>query len=138
VDQEMTVPNHLAGHVPALGEAGPVDHVVQPALQDLQQVLAGLAALAGRLHVIAVELALQQAVDAPRLLLLPDLQQVLALLRPVAPMLPRRVGPDLDRALRRIALGALEEQLHLLAAAKLAVRTRVTSHISASPQTRRR
>ena len=129
VDQEMAVPDQLAGHVPALGEAGPVHHVVQAALQDLQQVLAGHPALAGGFLVIAAELPLQDAVDPAGLLLLPDLQQVLALLRPVAAVLTRRVGPDLDRALGRIALRALEEELHLLAAAQLAVRARVSRHL---------
>src|SRR5213076_2831447 len=45
---------------------------------------------------------------------------------------------EFDRALGRVALGALQEQLHLLAAAELAVRARVSSHLSVTPQTRRR
>src|SRR6185312_11563787 len=119
VDREMTVPHQLAGHVPALGEAGPVHHVVQAAFQDLQQVLAGHPALAGGFLVVAVELPLENPVDPARLLLLPDLEQVLALLGPVAAVLTRGVGPELNRAFRRIALRALEEELHLLAAAQL-------------------
>src|SRR6266851_2467131 len=138
VDHEVTVPDQLARHVPALGEPGPVHHVVQAALQDLEQVLAGHTPLAGGFLVVAVELPLEDAVDPARLLLLPDLEQVLALLGPVPPVLTRRVRPDLDGALRRIALGALQEQLHLLAAAELAVRARVSSHLRATPQTRRR
>src|ERR1035441_415905 len=94
-------------HVPALGEARPVDHVVEAALQNLEQRLAGLAAAAGRFLVVVVELALQDAVDAAGLLLLPDLEQELALLRPVPAVLTRRGGPDLEGALRRVALGAL-------------------------------
>ena len=38
VDQDVPVPDQLAGHVPALGEAGPVDDVVEAGLQDLQQI----------------------------------------------------------------------------------------------------
>src|SRR5215467_13124249 len=130
IDQEVPVPDKLAGHVPALGEPGAVDHVVEAALEDLQQVLTGLAAPAGSLLVVAVELPLEDSVDTPRLLLLPDLEQVLVLLWPVAPMLARRVRPDLYGALRRVALGALEEQLHLFPAAQLAVRSRIPSHLS--------
>ena len=124
------MPHQLACHVTALGEAGPVDHVVEAALQDLEQVLAGLAALARRLLVVVVELPLQDPVHPAGLLLLPDLEQVLALLRPVAAVLTGRVGPELYGALGRVALGALQVQLHLLAAAELAVRTGVSSHLS--------
>src|SRR5580692_11533989 len=99
VDPDVAVTDELAGHVPALGETGPVDHVVQPALQDLEQVLTGLAALAGRLSVVVAELLLQHAIDAPRPLLLPDLEQVLALPGPVPAVLTRGVGPDVDGAL---------------------------------------
>ena len=129
VDDDVAVLDQLARHVPALGEAGPVDDVVEAALQDLEQVVAGLAALAGGLFVVVAELLLQHAVDAPRPLLLPDLEQVLALPGPVPAVLARRVGPDLDRALRRVALGTLEEELHLLAPAQLAVRAGVSSHL---------
>src|SRR5690606_19569218 len=140
VDPDVAVADELAGHVAGLGEAPAVDHVVEPALQQGEQVVARLALLAVRLDVVLVELPLQHAVDAPRLLLLAKLQQVLGLLRPAATVLTRRVGTDLDRALGTLALAALEEQLHLLAAAELAVRTGVTSHCSESPrsQTRRR
>src|SRR5947199_103118 len=81
------------------------------------------------LLVVAAELLLEHAVDAGALLLLPLLQEVLAVLRAAAAVLTRRIGPDLDRALRRLALAALEEQLHLLAAATLAVRAGVTRHL---------
>src|ERR1035438_736690 len=138
VDHEVTVPDQLAGPVPGPGEPGPVHDVVQAALQDLKQVVSGHTPLAGGFLVVAVELTLEDAVDPAGLLLLPDLEQVLALLGPVAAVLTRRVGPDLNRALRRIALGALQEELHLLAAAELAVRTCVSSHLRATPQTRRR
>src|SRR5205823_7382347 len=130
VDQEVPVPLQLARHVAAVGEAGPVDHVVEAALQDLQQVVAGPAAPAGGFLVGAVELPLQDPVHPAGLLLLPDLEQVLALLRPVAAVLTGRVGPELYGALGRVALGALQVQLHLLAAAELAVRTGVSSHLS--------
>src|SRR6478735_7099442 len=133
VDQDVAVAHDLAGHVAALGEAGAVDDVVQPGLEDAQQVLAGLALLAVGLVVVTAELLLQHAVDPGALLLLPHLQEVLAVLGPTATVLTRGVGTDLDRALRGLALGTLEEQLHLLAAAALAVRTCVPSHGSNPP-----
>src|SRR5712691_962737 len=125
----MPVIDDLARHVTALGEACPVDDVVEARLQDLEQDLAGLPALAGGFLVVVVELPLEDSVDAAGLLLLPDLKQVLALLRPVPAMLARRIRPDLDGALRRVALRALQEQLGLLTAAALAVRTCVSSHM---------
>src|SRR5712691_1028490 len=133
VHREVAVPHQLAGHVAALGEARAEDDVVQAALKQLEHGLAGPAVLAGRFHVVAVELPLQDAVDPAGLLLLPDLLQVVAFLGPVPAVLARRVRPDLDRALRRVALGALQEELGLLPAAELAVRACVSSHLSLSP-----
>src|SRR3954462_6692262 len=145
VDPDVAVAHQLAGHVAGLGEAGPVDHVVQPRLQDLEQDLTGLAGLAVGLFVVTAELLLQHAVDAAGLLLLTKLEQGLAVLGAAAAMLARRVGPDLDRALRGLALAALEEQLHLLAPAHAAVGSGVTGHVkyscfvsSVTGQTRRR
>src|SRR3954467_1094880 len=125
--------NELAGGVARRREAGPVHDVVEPGLQDAQQVLTGLAGAPVRLLVVAPELLLQDAVDARGLLLLAHLQEVLALLGARAAVHARRVGTDLDRALRGVALGSLEEQLLLLAAAALAVRAGVTRHVAGSP-----
>src|SRR3954447_25159047 len=109
VDQEVAVLHELAGHVTAVREAGAVDHVVEPTLEQLQQVLTGLAGTPVGLLVIAAELLLEHAVDARALLLLALLQQVLAVLGATAAVLTRRVRTDLDRALRGLALAALEE-----------------------------
>src|SRR5688500_3122158 len=145
VDPDVAVAHQLAGHVAGLGEAGPVDHVVEARLEDLQQDLTGLARLAVGLFVVTAELLLEDAVDAAGLLLLTKLEQVLAVLGAAAAVLTRRVGPDLDRALRGLALAALEEQLHLLAPAEPAVGSGVTGHVkyscfvsSVAGQTRRR
>ena len=43
VDGEVAVADQLAGHATRAGEPGAVHDVVEPALQDLEQVLAGLA-----------------------------------------------------------------------------------------------
>src|SRR3954464_4154619 len=130
VDQEVPVLDERAGHVAAVREAGAVDDVVEPALEQLEKVLAGLAGTPVGFLVVAAELLLEDAVDARALLLLPLLQEVLGVLGATATVLTRRVGTDLDRALRGLALAALEEQLHLLAAATLAVRAGVPSHVS--------
>src|SRR5665811_818114 len=143
VDHEVAVTDQLAGHVAGRGEAGPVHDVVQTGLQDAQQVLAGLAGATVRFPVVPTELLLQDAVDACSLLLLTHLQQVLAVLGPRTAMHARGVRAKLDRALRGVALGSLEEQLGLLTPAAPAVRPGITRHKYLSPlgargQTRRR
>src|SRR3954468_1681716 len=132
VDQEVPVLDELAGHVAAGGEAGAVDDVVEPTLEQLEKVLAGLARTPVGFLVVAAELLREDAVDARALLLLPLLQEVLGVLGAAATVLTRRVRPDLDRALRGLALAALEEQLHLLAAATLAVRACISRHLRLS------
>src|SRR5205085_12004941 len=92
------------------------------------EVLAGDAVLAVGLGVEVAELLLEDAVDAAGLLLLPELEHVLRLPDAPPPVLPRRVGPPLDRALHGVALWALEEQLHALPPALPAHRPRVSPH----------
>ena len=53
VDDEMAVADELAGLLARVGEAHAVDDVVQPALEELEQVVAGHAAAALRLVVSA-------------------------------------------------------------------------------------
>src|SRR5829696_4147248 len=132
VDPDVAVAHQLAGHVAGLGEAGAVDHVVQPRLEDLEEDLTGLAGLSVGLFVVTAELLLEDAVDAAGLLLLTKLEQVLAVLGAATAVLARRVRPDLDRALRGLALAALEEQLHLLAPAEAAVGSGIAGHVKYS------
>src|SRR5215211_4551139 len=126
VDGHVRVADQLARLVAAAGQAAPVDHVVQPGLQQLEEGLAGDALPPGRLDVVVVELLLEDAVDAAGLLLLPELEVVLALLEPPAAVLAGRVGALLHRALGALALGALEEELGLLAPAEPAVRAGIS------------
>ena len=78
------------------GDAGPVDDVVQPAFQDLQQLVTGLAGTAGRFGVVAAELLLHDAVGEAGLLLLLQLLAVFAFLDPRAAVLAGRVGTLLE------------------------------------------
>src|SRR5205823_5019797 len=55
-------------------------------------------------------------------------EQVLRLADATTAVLTRRVRAALDRALHRVALGALEEQLHLLAPAQATRGTGVARH----------
>ena len=89
--------DQLAGLPAGAGEAGAVDHVVQPGLQQLQQVFAGLAGAAHGFLVVPAELTLQHAVGEAGLLLLLQLQQVLALLDPASAVLAGRIGTTLER-----------------------------------------
>src|SRR3954468_15912873 len=79
VHEHVAVADPLAGLVAARRVPGPEHDVVQPLLEHAEQVLAGDALLAGGLGVEVAELLLQHAVDAPRLLLLAELEHVLAL-----------------------------------------------------------
>ena len=129
VDQEVPVAHQLARLRPRGREAHAVDGVVEPALQQLQQRLAGDAARAVGLLEVAAELILEHAVDALDLLLLAQLHAVadhLGLAR--AAVLAGRHVALLDGALLGVAALALEEQLHALAAAQAANGSVVSSH----------
>src|SRR5690606_4386213 len=93
----------------------------------------GDAALAGCLVVVAPELALQHAVDAAQLLLLPQVHAVIRQLLPVAPVLARRIRTPIDGALIGEAFIALQEKLFPLAPAKSANGADVSCHALSSP-----
>src|SRR5918998_3390525 len=139
VDRHVAVAHELAGLGPARPPPGAVDDVVEAGLEHPQQDLAGDALLAHGLGVEVAELLLHEAVDAAGLLLLPQLDQVLGVLAAQlgAAVVTGRVGAPLDRALERVALGALEEQLHLLPPAQAADGTGVAGHGSDPPALRR-
>src|SRR5664279_1886383 len=74
----MGVANHLACLCPRHRETHPVHDVVETQLQLAEEVLAGDARTGTRLLEIALELALENAVDATDLLLLAQLHAVIA------------------------------------------------------------
>ena len=89
VDRPVAVADQLARLAARGGEAEAHEHVVEPALEQREQVLAGDPGLARGLLVVAVELPLEHAVVAARLLLLAQLQPVLALFQAPAAVLAR-------------------------------------------------
>src|ERR1700733_6928138 len=96
VDREVAVADQLTRHPARAGDPRAVHDVVQPALQDLQQLVTGLAGTAGRLRVVAAELLLHDAVGEAGLLLLLQLLAVFAFLDPRAAVLAGRVGTLLE------------------------------------------
>src|SRR6185369_3216430 len=134
VDHEMTVLDQLPRFGPRRREPHAVDHVVQAALEQLQQGVAGDAARAlGHLEV-ASELVLEQAVHALDLLLLAQLQGIFRELRPALPVLAGRVIAALDGALVGVAALAFQEQLEAFPAAKPADRISIPCQWTAPPR----
>src|SRR5260221_1692883 len=119
---EVPVADELTRLCARRGKAEAVHDVVETRLEHAQQLFAPYARTARRVLVVDAGLLLEQPVVAARLLLLAQLQQVLALLDAAATVLARRIRAALDSALFRQAALALEEQLHPLAAADAALR----------------
>src|SRR3954454_21987988 len=129
VDRPVTVTDELTCLPARSREAQPHHDVVETGLEQAQQVLAGDSRLPAGLVVVGAELTLEDAVEAPRLLLLTKLQAVLGLLHASTAVVARRIGTALDAALVGEAALALEEELHALPAALLALRTRIAGHL---------
>src|SRR5215218_8566604 len=132
VDRPMAVPDELARLAARRGEAEAHEHVVEAALEHAQQVLAGDPGLTAGLLIVRAELALEHAVVAARLLLLAELDAVLALSLTPAAVVSGRVRATLDAALVGQAALALEEELLALPPALLALRAGVSCHAESS------
>src|SRR6185503_4827086 len=129
VHREVTMSHQLTRLRPRRREAQAIRHVVEPALEQLQQRLTGDAAGPLRLFEVEAELILEHAVDALHLLLLAKLHAVALQLRLAGlAMLTRCEVALLNRAFFGVAALALEEQLHAFATAQAAHRSDVTSH----------
>src|SRR5688500_6494457 len=111
VDGPVAVADQLPRLTARARETETDEHVVEPALEDRQQVLAGDARLPRRLVVVRAELLLEDAVVAASLLLLAKLDAVLALLLAPTSVVARRVRAALDAALVGQAALALQEEL---------------------------
>src|SRR4029079_15690503 len=129
VHLEVPVANQLARLRVIRRETQSVDHVVETALEELQQVLARDALHADRLVVVAAELALGEAVDALHLLLLAQLRTVVRELATARlAVLAGGVRATLVAALVRVAAVPLAEQLHVFAPAQPAYRSGIIRH----------
>src|ERR1022692_931155 len=130
VDQEVAVAHQLARLGVVGGEPQTVDHVVEPALEELEQVLARHALHPDRLVVVAAELALGQPIESLDLLLLAQLRPVVRQLAPPRlAVLAGRVGATPVAAFVGVAAVPLEEQLHVFAPTKPANRSGVIRHL---------
>src|SRR6185369_7351288 len=138
VDLDVAVADHLAGLAARGGHAQAEHDIVEPALEQLEQVLPRAPALALGHGEVAPELALQHAVDALGLLLLAQLDAVVGELGPRQPMLARGIVPPLDGALVAEAPRALEEQLDAFTPALPAGCRTISRQRSLLPYTRRR
>ena len=118
VDRDVAVVDELPGLGARAGEPEPVDDVVQPPLEQRQQLLAGHALGAVGLVDVAAELAFADAVVALRGLLGPQLRLIDRRLAPAGlPVLPgRSVTAALQRRLAVEGALALQEQLDALTA----------------------
>src|SRR6266508_154594 len=128
VHLEVAVGHHLPRLATRGREAHAVHDVVQAKLQQPEQVLARHALLALRPLEVLAELALQHAVDPLGLLLLTQLHAERRQLAALQTVHAGRVVPPLDRAAVGEAAGALEEELHALAAAQPALGVAVSRH----------
>src|ERR1019366_580923 len=124
VDADSLVADQLAGLGTRGRETHAIDHIVQTALEQLQQRGAGAAR--GRMVIVA-ELTLEHAVHAAQLLLLAQLQTVIRQSLPPLTLDAARGHLQLALALERLS-AALEKQIRALAAGELAGRTNVSRH----------
>ena len=103
-------------------EAHAVDDVVQPRLQQHQQVLAGVALAARGFLVVTAELALQHAVHALDLLLLAQLQAEVRLARTRRAAMLAGLAVELGLRIEGAAR-ALQEQIGAFTAGELGLRS---------------
>src|SRR5262245_44354646 len=129
VDVHVAVGHELARAAAAGGEAQREDRVVQPALQQREQVLAGVARHARSPLEVLGELPVGHAVEALEALLLAQLRAVLGVPRARPGVLAGREVALGQRALAGLAAAGLEEELHALPAAQLAG-ARLAGHVS--------
>jgi len=114
---------------PRRGEAAPVDHVIEPPLQQGEQHLAGDPLLPFGFLEIAAELGLQHAVDPFHLLLLAKLQAVAHDLLLAGPaVLAGRIGAARDGAGVLEAAVTFQEKLGALTAAQPAYGFFISGH----------
>src|SRR5687768_617093 len=104
----MAVENDLTSCLTRRSKIEAIDHVIEAALEQLDEVITGNTAEACCLLVGVAELALKNAIEAADLLLLTKLNTVLRnLLTACEAVLSWWVSALIDRALLRVTLCAL-------------------------------
>src|SRR5688572_6605917 len=132
---DVAMPYQLARRLPARREPEAIDHVIQPAFQRGQKVMASDTGQRRDVLERVPELLLGHAVNPLDLLLLAELLGVFGCLATASgrlAMLARRIWTAFHRALLGEALRSLQEQLRAFAAALTATGSRV-AHGSDSP-----
>src|SRR5208337_1947746 len=123
------VTNHLAGLRQRAGEAEPIHDIVEAALEQHEQVLAGDSVHPlGHLEV-SLELRFHHPVDALDLLLLAQPNREFGKTRARLAVGTRRIVAPLDRALVAVASLSLEEEFQSFAPAQTADRSQVSRHV---------
>src|SRR3990170_3189389 len=102
VDLKMAVVHQLTGLRSSLGKTSAIDDIVEAALENAEKVGAGDACLLGRLLVVPAELPLEDPVHGTELLLLAQLDEVIALPNPAAAVFTGRIRPLVDSTLLRL------------------------------------
>ena len=133
VDHNVAMQHQLTGLSAAHGEAQAVHHVVKTALQNGEEVLAGLAGTALSQLEVTTELALQNTVKSLCLLLLAQLLAVLGGLAAALAVLAGSIAAASDGALISVATVALQEELLALSAALAANCFSISCHIRLPP-----
>src|SRR5690606_3114109 len=127
VHLDGTVTDELTGFGARRGEAHAIHDIVQPPLEEAQQVLAGRPLHAGGAMVDVAELPLEHTVHAAQLLLLAKLHAVVR--QAPAPGTRRRSRGRLQLALRLERLdAALQEQVRTFAPGELAGGSTISGH----------
>ncbi len=129
VDEDVVVADDLPSFGAGEREPEAVDDVIEPALEEPEHLLARSALAAGCVEVIGAELLLENAVNAPNLLLFTEAHCVLGELHACEAVLTRRLRAACVAALVGVATLALQEELHPFPPAELADGSNVTSHV---------
>jgi hypothetical protein len=116
----MAVPNQLTRLFLGSCKSHSLHDAVQPALQELQQVVTGHALHALGFFKIAAELSFKDTVNTADFLFFPELQAVFRLLYPALPVLSGRIAPPGDCAFIRKTTLRFQKKLGTFSPAELA------------------
>src|SRR5512147_669106 len=132
VHRHMPVTDELTRFLAGSPKSQPIGHVVQPALKQSQERLAGHPGLPLRPFEHSAELGLHQSVNSSELLFLTELRAVVGDSRPSLPMLPRRIAATFDGTFFGHTARAFQKQFLALSPTQPTDRTAILSHFSTS------